>query len=162
MNNMNAGTKYIIIAEPGTIAKDINSDKSIFTSEQELYNMVEFFQERSSTSSVEEINTNSVQCQTQNRDTQDASTQTIRTDQLGNIPVLEVSPTFVRNNLTTADLSHQATVLSMNESFRQEFLYYSTNDTTDTDSIPPSVQEEIIWLSSDEEETANDSVSDIL
>ena len=54
MNNMNTTKKYIIIVEPGTVIEDINSENSIFISEHELYNMVEIFEECSSTSRVEE------------------------------------------------------------------------------------------------------------
>ena len=158
---MNTTKKFIIIAEPGSVVEDINSENSMFISEDELYNMLEHFQQCSSTSCFEETKKICVECQTEILDKRDASCQTIKSDQLRNHPVLEVSPTFVTNNVATSELSHEATVLSMNEAFLQEFLYYSTNETTDTDSLPPPVDKEIIWLSSDEEESQNESPSDI-
>ena len=44
MNNMNTTKKFIIIAEPGSVVEDINSENSIFISEDELCNMLEHLQ----------------------------------------------------------------------------------------------------------------------
>ena len=126
-----------------------------------MYKIIEHLEQCSSTSCVDQTKKISVECQTETSDKRDAGCQTTKMDQLDNIPVLEVSPTFVSNSVPTSEISHQATVHSMNEAFRQEFLYYSTNETTDTDSLPPPVDEEIIWLYSDDDESQNESLSDI-